>query len=201
MKLSELRSSELNNEIIKKVFYCIKKEQYNFADYVIIYGCHIKELLDERLAHSLEVLSKHEFNKIILTGGIGKNGDFNESEYMLDYLIKHSINKNKIIIENKSTTTEENNVNILNLLNLDKVDKKVNVILISQELHLLRIMLHWKKILNNDNVTFYYEYADDSFLSYNKVIKNLKLKKLLEEQLDKTKKFIKEDKYVDIDIF
>lgn len=46
MKLSELNSSELNIELIKKIFFNIKKENYQYADYIVIYGCHIKELLD-----------------------------------------------------------------------------------------------------------------------------------------------------------
>lgn len=46
---------------------------------------------------------------------------------MLNYLINHSIDKNKIIIENQSTTTEENNINILNMLGLNKVNKELNI--------------------------------------------------------------------------
>ena len=200
MKLSELKSYELDDKMIKEIFFNIKKENYDIADYVVIYGCHIKQLLDERLSYSLKVLSKHSYDKIILTGGIGKKGNFNESEYMLNYLINHSIDKNKIIIENQSTTTEENNINILNMLGLNKVNKKLNIVLISQEPHLLRIMLHWRKIMENKNVNFYYDYVDDSILSYDKVVKNINYKKILEEQFEKTKKFILEDKYIDMEV-
>lgn len=61
-------------------------------------------------------------------------------------------------------------------------------------------LTHYETMIEqNKNWEFVGVYADDGFLSYNKVIDNLKLRKLLEERL-KNKKFIKDDKYVDIDI-
>lgn len=116
MKLSEVDTNSLDNELIKMIFFNIKKGKYNYADYIIVYGCHIKELLDERLNYALDVLNNHKFDKVILTGGIGINGNFNESEYMKNYLMHHSIDESKIIIENKSKTTEENNINIMDML-------------------------------------------------------------------------------------
>ena len=201
MKLSELNSSELSSELIKKIFFNIKKENYQYADYVVIYGCHIKELLDERLKYALKVLEEHDYGRIILTGGIGVNGDFNESEYMKKFLVDNNIDENKIIVENQSTTTEENNINIMNILDLKNVQKFTNIVLISQEFHLLRIILQWSKILINDNVKFYYDYVDNSALSYDKIINSPELVELLKKQLEKTKQFIKEGQYIDIDIY
>jgi len=200
MKLSELNSSELSSELIKKIFFKIKKENYQYADYVVIYGCHIKELLIERLKYALKVLEEHDYGKIILTGGIGVNGDFNESEYMKKFLVDNNIDEDKIIVENQSTTTEENNINIMNILDLKNVQKFTNIVLISQEFHLLRIILQWSKILNNENIKFYYDYVDNSALSYDKIINSPELVELLKKQLEKTKQFIKEGQYIDIDI-
>lgn len=200
MKLSELNSSELSNELIKKIFFNIKKENYQYADYVVIYGCHIKELLDERLNYALKILKEHNYGKIILTGGIGINGDFNESEYMRKFLVDNNIDEYKIIVENQSTTTEENNINIMNILDLKNVQNFTNIVLISQEFHLLRIILQWSKILNNDKIQFYYDYVDNSELSYDKIINSPELVELLKKQLEKTKQFIKEEQYIDIDI-
>lgn len=200
MKLSELNSSELSNELIKKIFFNIKKENYQYVDYVVIYGCHIKELLDERLNYALKILKEHNYGKIILTGGIGINGDFNESEYMRKFLVDNNIDEYKIIVENQSTTTEENNINIMNILDLKNVQNFTNIVLISQEFHLLRIILQWSKILNNDKIQFYYDYVDNSELSYDKIINSPELVELLKKQLEKTKQFIKKEQYIDIDI-
>ncbi len=200
MKLSSVNSNKLDDDLINKIFFSIEKEQYDYADYLIIYGCHIKELLDERLKHALNIIKSGKIKKIVLTGGIGVNGNFNESTYMFNYLIDNGIDENNIIIENKSTTTEENNINIMNILNLKNVNKPLNIVLVTQQLHLIRIIMHWNKILRNNNIKFYYDYVDDTIVSYDNAIKNIELKELLKKQVDKIKRFIDKGIYDDIDI-
>ena len=200
MKVSFVDSSKLNDDLIKKIFFNIEKEQYDYADYLIIYGCHIKTMLDERLNHALAIIKNKKVGKIVLTGGIGVNGNFNESEYMLNYLVNNGIDKSMIMVENKSTTTEENNINIMTMLNLKKITEPLNIVLVTQQLHLLRIIMHWNKILDNSNIKFYYDYVDDSNFSYEDVIKSVELKEMLRKQVDKMKKFIDEGIYDDIDI-
>lgn len=200
MKLSNIDTKELNKELIKKIFFNIKKEKYNSADYIIIYGCHIKELLDERLKYALEVIKNHDYKKIILTGGVGVNGDFNESKYMEEFLISNDIPIDKIIIENKSTTTEENNINILNIIGFNNIDKITNVVLVTHEFHILRLKLHWNKLLTNKNIGFFYDYCDSKFLSYQNIINNKELYNLIVNQFNKTKEFIKNGIYSDIEI-
>ena len=200
MKLSQIVPNKIDNNLLKKIFFSINKEKYDNSDYIIVYGCHIKSLLDERLIHVLSIVENKKYGKIVLTGGIGVNGDFNESEYMRDYLIEKGIDEGRIIIENKSTTTEENNLNVLKMLSLNSIQQKTNIVLVTQEVHMTRIILHLKKIINNKNIKFYYDYVDKSTNSYEKVINNSYLLKLLQKQAEKTIKFIKEGKYVDIDI-
>lgn len=110
------------------------------------------------------------------------------------------IDESRIIIENESKTTEENNINIMNMLNLKLIDKPTKMVLITHEVHLLRIILHWSKILNNNNIQFYYDYFEKSKLSYDKIINNPALVNELKRQVEKTKKFINDGEYVDIDI-
>ena len=200
MKVSFVDSNELNDDLIKKIFFNTEKEQYDYADYLIIYGCHIKTMLDERLNHALAIIKNKKVGKIVLTGGIGVNGNFNESEYMLNYLVNNGIDKSMIMVENKSTTTEENNINIMNMLNLKKITEPVNIVLVTQQLHLLRIIMHWNKILDNSNIKFYYDYVEDSNFSYENVIESVELKEILRKQVDKMKKFIDGGIYDDIDI-
>ena len=116
MKITEIDPNNLDNDLIKRIFFSIKKENYTNVDYLVIYGCHLKELLIERLDYSLEIIKEHPVKKIVLTGGTGAKGNYNESEFMLNYLIANGVEKNKIIVENKSTTTEENNENIMKMM-------------------------------------------------------------------------------------
>lgn len=200
MKLSKINPDRIDSNLIKKIFFNIPKEEYDYADYIICYGCHIKPLLDERLNYLLSIIKNKKYNKIVLTGGVGVNGDFNESEYMFNYLINNGVNKDNIIIENISTTTEENNLNILELLELNSINKKTNIVLVTQEVHMMRIMLHWKKIINNPSINFYYDYVDKTNITYENVINIPELLSIVNNQVKKIIEFIKNGTYIDIDI-
>ena len=106
MKLTDIDTNNISNEIIKKVLFNTPKNEYLEADCLIVFGCHLKPLLDERIKTVLEILKVKKVDKILLTGGIGVAGDFNESEYMKEVLLKNNVKEEIILIEDKSTTTE-----------------------------------------------------------------------------------------------
>lgn len=201
MKVLEIDSNNITNELIKKIFFSTEREEYDAADYLIVYGCHIKELLDERLNRAIDVLKSKKIGKIVLTGGVGVKGDFNESQYMYDFLIKKGIEKERIIIENKSTISEENNINVMNLLDLQNITEPIKIVLVSHEVHMWRLKMHWKKLLKNkNNIHFYYDYVRKTKITYDNVIKDPLYEPFLKEQIDKTKKFVIDGVYEDIDI-
>lgn len=91
---------------------------YN-KDYIIILGCMIKKdetltpLLKSRVDRAIEFskLQKENTKKDIIfvpSGGKGSNEIISEAEAMKNYLLKQGIDKDRIIIENKSTNTFEN---------------------------------------------------------------------------------------------
>ncbi len=200
MMVSSIDSNNLTGELVKKIFFSIEKEDYEYADYLILYGCHLKELLDERLEQALKIIKLGKVKKIVLTGGIGVNGNFNESEYMLDYLIKNNVDQDMILVENQSTTTEENNINVMNLLNFNEVNSQLNVVLVTHQFHLLKLIMHWNKILDNNYIHFYFDYVQKTKMSYDNIIKDPKLMELLKSQLIKIKKYIDAGIYDDFDI-
>ncbi|NUU60413.1 YdcF family protein [Paenibacillus agri] len=63
--------------------------------------------LIERLKTGLAVVNKYPNSKIIVTGGVPKQG-VTESDAMSQWLIAQGVNPNRIILENKSTDTVEN---------------------------------------------------------------------------------------------
>ena len=65
---------------------------------------------------------------------------------------------------------------------------------------MLRLILHWKKLVNNPNIHFYYDYVDGGILSYRNVINSPELLELVKSQIDKTKKLIEDGTYADFDI-
>lgn len=186
MKISNLET--INNDVIKKVLFNLPKIEYEHADYMIIFGCHIKEITIERLNRAIEILKIKNVGNIIVTGGIGINGDYNESEFMLDYLINHDIDQEKIIVEDKSTTTEENITNIFELLN-ERLNNK-SLILLSNEPHLKRISMKIMKDFSLYNNELIYEYPIVSKLNFENILNDKELYKMAENEIKKIKKFI-----------
>ena len=127
------------------------------VDYIIIFGCHVKRILNKRLEYFLSVKYKYKYNKIILSGGIGRFGNYNESRYMRDYLLENKINKNELVLEEESTTTKENVINIINLLKLNELDKKTKIVLLTGSFHMSRIKRIIRKYLKNENIEFIFD--------------------------------------------
>ena len=127
------------------------------VDYIIIFGCHVKRILNKRLEYFLSVKYKYKYKKIILSGGIGRFGDYNEARYMKDYLLENKVNENELVLEDESTTTKENVINFIDLLKLNKLDKKTKVVLLTGSFHMSRIKRIIKKYLKNENVEFIFD--------------------------------------------
>jgi len=172
MRLTEIDANNITKEMIKNILFNVPNESYLDADCMIIFGCHIKEITDERIKCAIELLKTKKIDKILLTGGIGVLGDFNESEYMKNILLENEIEESKILIENKSTTTEENIINSIEILKTNELIEHKKLVLVSSEYHLRRIGMEFKKLLQGIDVKMIYEYPKESVLSFNKVISN-----------------------------
>ena len=109
--------------LILATLYCNVKASNHIPkydkDYIIILGCKVMSngnltpLLKGRVDKAIEFGKKQfeEKNKKIIyipSGGQGEDEITSEAEAMQKYLIKQGIEKNQIIIENKSSNTYEN---------------------------------------------------------------------------------------------
>lgn len=109
--------------LILATLYCNVKASNHIPkydkDYIIILGCKVMSngnltpLLKGRVDKAIEFGQKQfeEKNKKIIyipSGGQGEDEITSEAEAMQKYLIKQGIEKNQIIIENKSSNTYEN---------------------------------------------------------------------------------------------
>ena len=113
-------------------------------DYILILGCKIKNdgsltpLLKGRVDKAIEFfkLQKEKTNKDIIfipSGGKGNDEVISEAEAMKNYLIEKGINKNKIILEDKSKNTYENIKNSNKIIN-----KKANIAFSTTNYHVFR---------------------------------------------------------------
>ena len=190
MKLTEINTENITNDIIEKVFFNTEKQKYKKADCLIIFGCHIKSILDERMTWALNLLNKKQIDKVLISGGIGVKGNFNEADYMKKILLNSGIEENKILIEDKSTTTEENIINSIQILKSKNLIENKTLVLVSNQIHLKRIGMEIKRQLSNFNTNIIYEYPLNDSFSFTKIITNNDLKRLAENEIKKIKRFI-----------
>lgn len=73
-----------------------------------VWGDEPSSVLRERINHAIWLYKNGYVNKIIFTGGKGNGAKYAESEIARDYAIKNNVDSEDILIETKSTITEEN---------------------------------------------------------------------------------------------
>ncbi len=82
-------------------------------DYVIVLGAQIRGRticgsLKRRLDKGIHYLKRNPNTLCVVTGGKGKDEEISEAEAMAEYLKENGIDPERIIMEDKSTTTWEN---------------------------------------------------------------------------------------------
>ena len=83
------------------------------ADYVLVLGARVKDtgpsvLLDFRIDKAAAYLQANERTRAILCGGQGDNEPMTEAQAMYEGLVKRGIAPERLILEDQSTSTEEN---------------------------------------------------------------------------------------------
>ncbi len=79
----------------------------------VVLGCHVKGtepslMLKRRLNAAYEYLEANPDVKCVVTGGQGDGEDVSEADAMKTYLVEKGIDEERILEENKSTSTYEN---------------------------------------------------------------------------------------------
>ncbi len=117
------------------------------ADIAVILGNKVNEdgslskRLEKRLECGLLLYQNNQVQKIIVSGGLGKEG-FYEGDKMKEYLIKNNVPDSVIIIDNYGNNTLATVKNTLQLK--DSLNFK-SIIVVSQYFHLTRTKKLFKK--------------------------------------------------------
>ena len=141
------------------------------VDYVIILGARVKgekptKSLMERIKAATEYLKKNPEVKVIATGGQGKNEGVAEGLAIKRELLKNGISADRIILEDKSKNTVENfrfslekikNIeNSKNILNNNKKNQKIKVLIVTNDYHVFRSKNIARKVgFDNENYEIY----------------------------------------------
>lgn len=119
-------------------------------DVLLILGCRVKgdtpeETLQMRIDAAAEYLNKNKNVIAIACGGIVHDDQTkSEAQAISEGLKAKGVEKERIILEDKSTTTKENFINAMEIIEKME-DKKLRVAMLSSEFHLLRASLLAKK--------------------------------------------------------
>lgn len=119
-------------------------------DVLLILGCRVRgdkpeETLQMRIDAAAEYLKNNKDVIAIACGGIVHDDQTkSEAQAISESLVAQGVEIERIILEDKSTTTQENFRNAIEIM--DKMsDKKMRVAILSSEHHLLRASLLAKK--------------------------------------------------------
>lgn len=111
---------------------------------VIVLGCKVNgttpsKYLYDRCRAAADYLLQNPNDKAILSGGQGPDEDISEAQCMKNTLVKMGIDEKRLILEDKSTSTQENisfSAEIIEKENLSK-----NVLVVTNEFHEYRAKL------------------------------------------------------------
>jgi len=113
------------------------------APYLIVLGAEVVGVqpsytLHDRLEAAKEYLDDYPQTIAVVSGGQGKDEEISEAECMRNWLVENGIAADRILMEMKSTSTEENIMFSLEAINENGGDPTGRVAVCSSEYHLYR---------------------------------------------------------------
>ena len=118
---------------------------------MVILGCQVKPwgpsiLLQDRLDTALAYLEEHPGMTVVVSGGQGPDEPESEAQCMADYLAEHGVEEKQILLEDQSHNTLQNLIQTGRLLDEQGVDKKADVVVVSNGFHLTRVRMLWGRV-------------------------------------------------------
>jgi uncharacterized SAM-binding protein YcdF (DUF218 family) len=120
----------------------IRTDKSTEVDYLMILGAGIrgKEVsltLQKRMDKGIEYLISNPEAIVIVSGGQGLGEEISEAEAMKNYLVNHGIKENRIIKEEKSTSTMENFKYTKEIIQKDH-NEKIKLLIVTNDFHMYR---------------------------------------------------------------
>ena len=125
----------------------VRKDPGASADFIIVHGAALKgerpsPFLAERLDCAIIAWQRRKgAPTIIVSGGQGSDEIASEASVMCDYLVAHGISRTSIVLENRSTTTEENLLMSRELIRSISHGAAPTIALVSTDFHIPRCLL------------------------------------------------------------
>lgn len=123
------------------IYFYGSLNKIKYADIGIVLGNQVlsadqpSDRLKARLDKALELYDNKKISKILVSGGVGKEG-YSEARVMANYLINHDVLDTDVLIDEHGINTHQTSINSKEL-----IGHNVSVIGISQSFHLLRVKM------------------------------------------------------------
>ena len=109
-------------------------------DYLVVLGAQVRgtvpsRALKKRLDTAAEYLGENPETRVVVSGGKGAGEEITEAEAMENYLLELGIEKDRIIMEDRSATTSEN----LSYTG-DLIDREKKIGLVTNNFHIYRAL-------------------------------------------------------------
>lgn len=123
------------------IIFSMKQKPADNCEYIIVLGCQIRgDRITKSLRKRLEAAYDYACDNdciIIVSGGQGKGENKTEALAMKEYLTEKGIDESRIIMEDKSTDTNENMIYSTQFIE----DKSVSVGIVTNNFHIFRAKL------------------------------------------------------------
>ncbi|WP_339145605.1 MULTISPECIES: YdcF family protein [unclassified Sutcliffiella] len=128
------------------IYQSARQEPPEEVDYLIVLGARVRgEMMTKallfRVEAALEYLRENPNTKVIASGGQGPGEDITEAEAMRRYFVANGIDEDRILLEDRSTTTFENLSFSQELIEAD-----ASVAIVSNDFHVYRASIIGKRL-------------------------------------------------------
>ncbi|WP_233147009.1 YdcF family protein [Paenibacillus selenitireducens] len=130
--------------------FSVNDSDVSDVDYVVVLGAGLKgsevsTTLRQRLDASAEYASMHKEIPIIVSGGQGPGEHLPEAVAMKDYLVSKGFAVDRILLESKSTSTQENLLFTRKILR-NKGIQHPKILIVTSDYHMFRAELIARKL-------------------------------------------------------
>lgn len=120
-----------------------ERDEKQEADVIIVLGAaayegEVSPVFRERLNHGVRLYEEGYAEKMILTGGVGEGNEYSDAYMAKQYVVGLGVPEEAVLLEEKSTITQENLENAKELM--DSCSYRTAII-VSDPLHMKRSML------------------------------------------------------------
>lgn len=128
-----------------------KKDEKQSADVAIVLGAAlsyntVSPVYRERINHAITLYNEGYVKYVILTGGTGEGNIYSDAFIAMEYARSKGLPEEAILLEEKSTVTEENIIYSKEIMEQNNLK---TAIIVSDPLHMKRAM----KMAKNNNLT------------------------------------------------